>query len=185
MPKQETFVDKLVDILVKSKTVTAPEAKVYRQQFEESDHDAFDDFLISEGLISKEDLLKALSTFYEVPSVDVDGYYIDGELVRNFPKDFLIVNEVIPLEMEDDFLVVAAVNPSDPNLLSRFGKYTSEDIQFQVGIAQDIIDAIEEYHDRSLTDSGDIYRDLGDEDTDEEREKENEFEKDGEIDSEE
>ncbi len=181
MAKHDTFVDKLSEILLKNKVITAADAKVYRQQFESSDHDSFDDFLISEGLISKENLLTALSAYYQVPSVDVDGYYIDDELIRNFPKDFLIANEVIPLEMEDDFLVVAAADPSDPDLISKFGKLTSEDIQFQVSIAQDIIDAVEEYYDRSLTETKDAYRDVNDEDLDEEREKQNEFEKEGEI----
>lgn len=181
MSKHTTFVDRLVDILIKSKVITEQDAKVYRQQFESSDSDSFDDFLITEGLISKENLLIALSTYYQLPFVDVEGYYVDGELIRNFPKEFLVNNEVIPLEMEDDFLVVAAAHPADPSLLSLFGKYTSEDIQFQVGLAQDIIDAIEEYYDKSLTETSDIYRDVNDSDLDEEREKQNEFEKDGQI----
>jgi|SRR5579859_519422 len=175
MPKTETFVDTLVEILVKARLVTSEEARIYRDQFEQSEHELFDYFLISEGLVTKEDLLRALSLYYQVPSVDVLGYYIDPVLIRNFPKDFLIVNEIIPLEMEDDFLVVAAVDPQDPTLLSKLGKFTSEDIQFQVGLAREIIDTIEDYYDKSVTE---VPEDV---DLDQEREEQEAFEKEGQL----
>lgn len=54
--------------------------------------------------------------------------------------------------MEDDVLVVVASNPDNPDLVSGLGAYTSEDIQFRVGLARDIADAVKEFYDKSLTD---------------------------------
>lgn len=175
MSKQKTYVDKLSEILLKAKAIGPEEMRTYHNQFEQSDHDSFDYFLISEGLVSKENLLNALSTYYQVPPVDVEGYYIDPVLIRNFPKDFLLRNEIIPLEMDDDFLVVAAADPSDDYLLSQLGKFTSEDIQFQVGLSTEIVDTIEEYYDKAVTE---VPEDI---DVDQEKAEQEEFEKEGQL----
>lgn len=150
MQKVQTFVDQLSAILVKNKIISEQEGRTYRDQFEQSDHDAFDYFLLSEGLVSKEDLLNALSILYQVPAVDVSGVFFDRDLLRNFPKDFLLKNEIIPLEWEEDFLIIVAANPADDSLPAKIGVFVSLDVEFQVGIATNIIDAIEEYYDDSL-----------------------------------
>lgn len=178
MAKNHTFVDQLIAIFIKRDVFTEAEGRIYREQFEESDHDSFEDFLMTEGLVSKEDLLDALSVFYKVPAVDVRGYYVDTELIRNFPKDFLLRNEILPLVMEEDFLVVAASTPNNSDLLPQLGNFTSEDIQFYVGLGVDIIDTVEEYYDKSVTEVPD------DIDLHQEREEQDEFERDGQLEEE-
>ena len=131
------------------------------------DKEYFDDFLLEEGLIEEEPLLRALAEYYQVPSVDVTGYFFDTDLLRNFPKDFLLRNRIVPLEMEDDILIVVANDPDNPDLLSSIGAYTSEDIQFRVGLARDITDAVTEFYEKSPTDLLDD-QDLADEQLEEE-----------------
>lgn len=55
--------------------------------------------------------------------------------------------------MEDDenTLVLVASDPHNNDLLLEIGKYVSYDVQFKVGLYQDIIDAIKEFYDPSLT----------------------------------
>lgn len=186
--RPETFIDELCAILMRHHAIDEQEAGVYKTQFRASlasdaDFDNFDQYLVDEGLVEKEDILKALSEYYEVPAVDLEGELIDDELLRNFPKEFLVRNEIIPIELEEDFLTVAASHPDNEELLAGIGKYVNTDIEFQVALAQDIIDSVEQYYDRSLTDQVEIER--LDEDLDEERHEREEFEKDGEIDEEE
>jgi len=174
---RQTFVDRLSDILVKADVVSEQEARVYKEQFEKSDADAFEYFLYDEGLVSKEDLLNALSRYYQVPAVDVEGYFFDHELLLNFPKDFLLRNEIIPLELDEDgnFLIIAAARPDDETLVSKIGIYSSSDVQFQVGLALDIDDAIKEFYDKAVTE---VPEDI---DLDTERREKQEFERDGQI----
>ncbi len=124
-------------------------ARALQRSFKNSEKENFDDFLLEEGLIEEAPLLRALAEYYQVPSVDVTGYFFDRQLLRNFPKDFLLRNRIIPLEMEDDELTVVASQPDNPDLLSTMGAYTSEDIQFRVGLGRDISDAIREFYDKS------------------------------------
>lgn len=152
MEKREKFAQELSEILVKHRIISEAEGRSMQRAFKNADRDNFDEFLLEEGLVEEAPLLTALSEYYQVPAVDVTGYFFDTELLRNFPKDFLLRNCIVPLEMEDDVLIVVASNPDNPDLLSGMGAYTSEDIQFRVGLARDISDAVKEYYDKSLTD---------------------------------
>lgn len=152
MEKRETFAQALSEILVKHKLVDEAEGRALQRAFKSSEKENFDDFLLEEGLIEEAPLLRALSEYYQVPSVDVTGYFFDTQLLRNFPKDFLLRNRIVPLEMEDDELIMVASEPDNPDLLSSLGSYTTEDIQFRVGLGRDISDAVKEFYDKSPTD---------------------------------
>ncbi|GMU19774.1 MAG: hypothetical protein AMXMBFR12_09660 [Candidatus Babeliales bacterium] len=152
MEKKETFVQGLCEVLVKQQVVSESEARSLARAFKNSEKENFDDFLLEEGLVDESALLRALGQYYQLPAVDVTGYFFDTLLLRNFPKDFLLRNRIIPLEVEDDFMTVVASNPDNPDLLSAIGAYSSQDIQFRVGLGRDICDAVKEFYDKSETD---------------------------------
>lgn len=167
MEKRETFAQQLCDILVKQNVIDEAEGRALQRSFKNSEKENFDDFLLEEGLIEEAQLLRALGQYYQVPPVDVTGYFFDTQLLRNFPKDFLLRNRIIPIEMDDDIMVVVASDPDNTDLLPAMGAYTSEDIQFRVGLGRDISDAIKEFYDKSPTDLLDD-QDLVDEQLEEE-----------------
>ena len=103
MEKKELFAQEICDILRKNRVVSETEAKALFRSFKNADKETFDDFLLEEGLIEEEALLKALGEYYKVPSVDVTGYFFDTILLQNFPKDFLLRNKVIPLEIDEEY----------------------------------------------------------------------------------
>lgn len=149
--KHASLVKELIEILIQQKKISSKEGHALEISFEQSNKDNFDDFLLQEGLIEREDLLDALSQLYQVPSFDAVGYFFDHHLLLMFPKPFLMSNHIIPIEHEDNIMVMCATNPADANLLPAIGEYVSYDIRFYVGIATDIDDAIEEFYDTALT----------------------------------
>lgn len=152
-----TFAQKITEILIKHRVIDRAEGDQLENAFKETDHDQYDDFLLQEGLIPESDLLRALSVYYQVPSTDVTGVFFEHALVTQFPKDFLLRNEMIPLEVdEESILLMVASDPGDPELVARIGDYVSYDVQFRVGLGRDIIDAIEEFYDKSLAVSQDL-----------------------------
>jgi hypothetical protein len=155
MTKKETFAQKLSDILVKLNALKQDEALALHISFARSAKENFDDFLIEEGLVEKDDILKALAIYYQVPSFDVAGYLFDHNLLIKFPKDFLLRCQIIPLEVDENIMVMVANEPNNQELLPLIGEHVSYDIQFRVGIATDITDAVKEFYDRSLTDIND------------------------------
>jgi hypothetical protein len=149
--EEHIFIDELTNILLKTGALDPEAAKGLDEAFAQSSHENFDYFLLNEGLVDKEDLLHALSIIYRVPSIDVDGIFFETFLLQKFPKDVLMRNRIIPYEQDENMLIVVAADPADDTLLDVIGEYVSYDIRFFVGIATDIIDAIESYYEKSLT----------------------------------
>ncbi|MCA9770259.1 hypothetical protein KC460_02725 [Candidatus Dependentiae bacterium] len=152
---QETFVQKFADILVKQGSIEAKDLETIHVSFADAPQDYFDDFLLEEGLVEESDLLRALSTYYQVPALDVTGQFVDTFLLRKFPKDFLLRNVILPFEVDGDMLIVVANQPEQEGLESAIREYVSYDVAYMVGLRKDITDAIKEFYDRSLTESTD------------------------------
>ncbi len=139
--------------------VSNSEAESMRQEFGNRSKEAFDIFLLSQGMVNKPALLNALSVLYDVPSFDVVGYFFDNELLRNFPKDFLITNSIIPIQLDQNVLTVVASEPDDPTLRASIATFANYAIELRVGLKRDIHDAIREYYDASPTKIKDIFED--------------------------
>ncbi len=141
----------LLTILIRMHVVDSEDALAIQQSFHDADVDQFDDYLLSEGIVDEENLLEALSLYYQVPSFDVVGYFFERHYVRMFPKDMLLRYEIIPLEVDENSMVIVACKPDNPELLPEIGKHVSYDIQFYVGIGRDIGDAVKEFYDKADT----------------------------------
>lgn len=141
----------LLRILAELKFITAEDAVKLLTAYHETDGDQLDEFLLGEGIVEKEQLLEALSQYYQVPSFDVVGYFFETHLLRMFAKDMLLRNEMIPLQVDENMMIMIAADPSDPELLFKIGENVSYDIRFHVGIAGDICDAVKEYYDKAYT----------------------------------
>lgn len=147
----QSFIEKLTDILVKQGSIQAKDASSLKKTFADASHDYFDDFLLEEGLVEEPDLLRALSTHYRVPAIDVTGEFVDTFLLRKFPKDFLLRHAILPIDVDENMLIVVANTPEAEGLESAIRHYVSYDVVYMVGLRRDITDAIKEFYDKSLT----------------------------------
>ena len=147
----KSFEVEFFSVLVDLKLITAEDAVKLLAAYNESDVDQLDEFLLSEGIVDNESLLEALSEYYKVPSFDVVGYFFENHLLRMFPKSMLLNNEIIPLQVDANMMIVVAANPDNPDLLFEIGENVSYDIRFYVGVARNICDAVSEYYDKADT----------------------------------
>lgn len=149
--KHEAFVKGLVKILHKQHVISKDEADSLAEAFKGSAKEYFDDFLLDEGIVEKDDLLPALAEYYQVPAFDTVGFFFNHTLLRMFPKNLLFNRAMIPMMRDENMLVMVVSNPNDEDLLVQIGNHVSYDIRFNVGIRQDIMDAVEEYYAQSLS----------------------------------
>lgn len=150
MAYEKNFVVGIVAVLVDNKVISGKEANALVQNFNHQSEATFDEFILSEGLVSKEDLLNALSEYYQVPAVDVRGYFFDTGLVKSMPKSFLLRYSVLPMEVEQNIMTVVAACPDLPGLDSKLEEYGSYVIEFRVGLQRDIDDLIGEYYEEPI-----------------------------------
>ncbi|MGI9570974.1 MAG: hypothetical protein ACR2PH_14850 [Desulfobulbia bacterium] len=148
--EKSLFVEEISAIFVEHNIFTSEEIKTIQEEFDDSPKELFADFLLEQGLINQDDLLEMLSKYYSAPLFDVTGHFFDTFLLHKFPKDFLLRNAVIPLELDENILIVVASNP-DVGLASKMREHVSYDIRFLVGLHRDICDGVKEYYSESLT----------------------------------
>ncbi|HEV2916348.1 MAG TPA: hypothetical protein VGW78_01230 [Candidatus Babeliales bacterium] len=151
MQEKKTLTQAITDILIRDGVVSSIMGDQLEQLFKDSDKDSFAEFLIDDGLADRRDVLDALSEYYQVPWFDTNGYFFNHMLLHEFPKDFLLRNNIIPIEVDEDILVLAASDPGNSNLLPLIGSYASYDVRFEVGLARDIQDAIKEFYDEDVS----------------------------------
>jgi Type II secretion system (T2SS), protein E, N-terminal domain len=151
MEQAEHFIVALCAILEQNKVIKPGEAASLRSLFANRSPSRFEDFLLEERIILKEDLLKALSMYYKLPALDVVGVFFEHHLVRMFPKDTMILKGFIPYERDDDILIVVASQPDD-DLVKTIAQSVSYEVAFFVGIHQDIVEVVEEFYDTPVTD---------------------------------
>jgi len=149
MDKGHTFAQDVSEILERQKAINHHEALALQKAFKDSEADQFDDFLLEEGLVEEDVLLKALSEYYQVPAFDVVGYFFDHNLLTKFPREFLLGEGIIPFELDNDILSVVASEPDKEGLESMIRDYVSYDVVLLVGLRRDIGDAVKEFYDTS------------------------------------
>ncbi len=150
-----TFAEAITDILVDLNKIKPKEAENLKKAFKDSEKQYFDEFLIGQGLVDEEDILRALGMYYKVIAVDVTGLFFRRHLLHMFPKDILLRCAMIPREVDQNIMIMIVSDPFDTALLAIIGEYVSYDIQFQVGIRRQICDAVKAFYDKSPTETPD------------------------------
>lgn len=146
MATDKKVIDGLLDILYDREILKRDDAAVLKKEFEKSESERFEDYLIDEGIVEKDDLLKVLQEYYNTPAIDVLGAMFDHDLLVKFPKDVLIRNCCIPYYQDGMLLFVITNDPTNENLDEVLGEYVSYDFEFLVGIPRHIDMMIKDFY---------------------------------------
>jgi hypothetical protein len=147
---QQNIIDGLLVVLRAQGALNLADEIELKKEFSRSDSERFEDYLIDEGIVDKDDLLQALGKFYNRRPFDVMGAMLDHDLVTMFPKDVLLNNNCIPYRTEDDFMVIIAGDPSNEDLDAILGEYVSYNFEYYVGIPRHIDMMIKDFYNKEL-----------------------------------
>ena len=145
------FAPKLAEILRRNNVLGTVEAEALVRDFTTGDPAQLTYFLLDEALVTKEDLLRALAEYYQVPYFDVRGYQFNHDILALFPQDVLVRNAIIPIEFDNAILTVVAGQPDLPKLREVLKPFTTDHIEFRVGITRDIVDEVRAYYETPPT----------------------------------
>jgi type IV pilus assembly protein PilB len=85
--------------------------------------------LIKLGFIAEEDLTRMLARQYRMPAVDLNRVTIDPKIVKLIPGDVAIRHLVLPLRRVGRMVTVAMANPTNPGLLDELKFITRHEIE--------------------------------------------------------
>ena len=150
MDREQKIIDGLLAILVDLKAIKPDDAQEFKREYEQGEAVRFEDYLIDEELVEKEDLLRALKKYYNVPAMDVMGEIFDHDLLKEFPQDVLLRNCCIPYRVDDDIMIIIAADPTNEELDAILGEFVSYDFAYYVGIPRHIDMMIKDFYQKEM-----------------------------------
>ena len=88
------------------------------------------------GFMKEDDLAEVISNQYGVPSISLDDFEIDPEVIKLIPEDVAIKHTIIPVNRAGSTLIVAMSDPSNI--------FAVDDIKFLTGYDVEVVVSAEE-----------------------------------------
>lgn len=98
------------------------------------------------GYVEENDLTAFLSRQYSVPSINLNDFEVEQDILKLIPKDVVIRHQVIPINKSENTLMVAMADPSNMFAIDDLKFITKYNIEVVVASEQAIAEAIEKYY---------------------------------------
>lgn len=105
--------------------------KILKKQL--STEDLLGQLLIKEGIISYDDLAKALSIQFKLPFFDVKNYIPPDKLLEEIPQDLLNKYNFIPLKKLENKIIILIADPTNKKMISDLKQAFDNNIEFFIG----------------------------------------------------
>jgi type IV pilus assembly protein PilB len=100
------------------------------------------ELLLQRGLVSKNDLVVSLEEVTRTPYVDATSVKVDPEALRLVPLEFARRFCILPVNIEDNKLVIVMLKPQDLLALQELSFVSGKNIAPRLGIREEIEEAI-------------------------------------------
>lgn len=114
---------KLGDILKEANIVQ--EEDIVNALKERKSNQKLGDALVEQGYITEKQLLEVLEIHLNIPSISLFRYPIDEKLIKLIPKNIAMERVILPIQLQDNILVLAMNDPMD--------YFTIEDVELSTG----------------------------------------------------
>ena len=137
--------NRLGELLVREKLISLAQLRQAQEEQQRSGQN-LGYTLARLGYISDAEITNFLSQQYRVPTVNLDEYEIDAEIVKLVSKDQCERHRVIPISRAGTSLVVAMADPTNLNAIDDLKFLTSYNIDPVIASETQIVNAIERYY---------------------------------------
>ncbi len=102
--------------------------------------------LVKMGMVEENELLNFLSKQYHVPSINLDDFEIEGDIVKLLNDEVVTKHQVVPVHRAGSSLVVAMADPSNIFAIDDIKFLTGYNVEVVVASESQIARAIERYY---------------------------------------
>ncbi len=103
------------------------------------------EILVDQGYVQDQEMAKILSDIYQLPFVNLSEVLIDESIFQKVPSDMLRKYRVIPINVEDQFLVVATNNPLDVSAFQEIQYVCGLQVKPVMASTQDILQHLDKF----------------------------------------
>ncbi|HCP46156.1 MAG TPA: type II secretion system protein GspE, partial [Deltaproteobacteria bacterium] len=117
------------------------------------------------GFIEENELTAFLSKQYGVPSIDLNEFDIEPDIIKLIPKEVVLKHQIVPVNRTGSTLIVAMADPSNIFAIDDIKFLTGYNVEVVVASEQAIEGAVEKYYTSNVT-FDDVMLDFDDDDVD-------------------
>lgn len=122
----------LTNDLVKNEIVRLKTIKRVQMQYLDDNTKTIEEALVTEGVVTEEQLYKILADKMHLPLIDLSTYIISDGLIELLPETMVKEYKVMPIELNGNFLTVAMTNPLDYKAVYAINNYTKKKVRTAV-----------------------------------------------------
>ena len=139
---------RLGDILVKDGIIT--EEQLYKAlSLQKGTNTKLGAILMAQGWLTEDQLFRVLEEQYQIPYIDINTIYIDPKLPKLISEILARKHMAIPVKLDKNRLTIAMVDPLDIIAKDDIRITTGMEIDVVISAQQDIAKAINRYYDSS------------------------------------
>ncbi|MEL6546482.1 MAG: ATPase, T2SS/T4P/T4SS family, partial [Myxococcota bacterium] len=116
--------------------------------------------LVKMGMIEENDLLNFLSKQYHVPSINLDDFEIESDIIRLVSEEVAHKHQVLPVHRAGSSLVIAMADPSNIYAIDDVKFLTGYNVEVVVASESQIADSLEKYYKQEEEDDAATYDDI-------------------------
>ncbi len=103
------------------------------------------------GMVGERELTTFLSRHYGVPSINLEDFQIDDDVIKLIPKELAYQHQVLPVSRAGSALIVAMADPSNLHAIDDIKFRTTYSVEVVVSSEEAIRKALDRYYDESTT----------------------------------
>lgn len=129
---------RIAEILVQSGLIT-DEQRVSAERLRADGKKSLIAQLVLMGILSEEDITRALSARLGIPTIDIEQYSLDNSLLQVVPPALCQKHRIVPISLNQRKLLVAIADPSDFSVITELKFLTNLDIELRITSESSII----------------------------------------------
>src|SRR5580698_10243989 len=137
--------NRLGELLVREKLISLSQLRQAQEEQQKSGQN-LGYALAKLGYVSDDEITSFLSQQYRVPTVNLEEYEIDAEILKLVPKEPCERHKVIPVSRTGNALIVAMADPTNLNAIDDLKFLTGYNIEPVIASETAIHNAIEKYY---------------------------------------
>ena len=100
------------------------------------------------GMVEETEVAEAISSQYGVPTISLEDFEIDPEVIRLIPEEVALKHTILPVNRAGSTLIIATADPSDIFAIDDVKFLTSYNVEVVVASEEAIRRGIERYYDQ-------------------------------------